>query len=630
MTTALLPVPIFRAFDSAGNPLAGGKLYTYVANSLTPQATWSDYAGSTPNTNPVILDTTGSATVRLDPTLAYKFVLNDANDTLQWSEDYYYGQNLFLTQAAIGAALYPQTSAESAAGVTPTNYAYPPGDIRRYGALTSDATGATNAAALQAAVNVASQDVYIPAGSWKVNAAAVFTTNALSQGRRIYGDAPFLSNIQLSGATSGLSFPTGVTNGYGLVFENFSIQGDTSTLHGIVGGANTTIYGCTFRNLYIGTGQRAIYFPNQGASYGPPFNLTFDNVSVNSINSNGIELQGGNDTVFINCAGYSFPSGYAPYRLYAGGTFIGCNGDDTASTRILIAGADSANWANDSGLTTTQYIVVCIACNFEAYTANAVELHYDGQALFQRCAFLPGSSYQTSIYAYNSTKGVTLDGCTFFPNNGARCFPVWQASRTYITNAAVINGSNAYFCTQGGVSAGSGGPTGTGSGITDGTCKWNYAGAAATRTKNADLFAVTAGTNFNVIGDMYQNGLGAQPQWDYNGGAIRDCANQWGGYVSGINQDATFHTWLQTLLGFQAGPFGTAITNKLKGTQAMAGTTAAVTFPGSASLPSTSYQVSLCANLTGGPFWVTSKTATGFTINAGSSFTGNVDWIVEQ
>lgn len=71
---------------------------------------------------------------------------------------------------------------------------------------------------------------------------------------------------------------------------------------------------------------------------------------------------------------------------------------------------------------------------------------------------------------------------------------------------------------------------------------------------------------------------------------------------------------------------GSAVSNMLKGTQAMAGTSVAVAL--GVTLPSAAYQVVFAGNLTGGPFWVTSKSATGFTINAGSSFTGNVDWLL--
>lgn len=45
-----------------------------------------------------------------------------------------------LTRSIIGALLHPQTPAEFAAGITPTNYYYPPGDVHRYGALGDGAT----------------------------------------------------------------------------------------------------------------------------------------------------------------------------------------------------------------------------------------------------------------------------------------------------------------------------------------------------------------------------------------------------------------------------------------------------------------------------------------------------------
>lgn len=45
-----------------------------------------------------------------------------------------------MTQATIGNLLYPQTAAEQSAGVTPTNYYYEPGDVRRYGAAIDGST----------------------------------------------------------------------------------------------------------------------------------------------------------------------------------------------------------------------------------------------------------------------------------------------------------------------------------------------------------------------------------------------------------------------------------------------------------------------------------------------------------
>lgn len=77
----------FREFDQNGAPLAGGKLFTYMAGTTTPLATYTDASGSVTNSNPVVLDATGRAAVWLQPGLLYKFVLTDALDATQYTED---------------------------------------------------------------------------------------------------------------------------------------------------------------------------------------------------------------------------------------------------------------------------------------------------------------------------------------------------------------------------------------------------------------------------------------------------------------------------------------------------------------------------------------------------------------
>lgn len=58
-------------------------------------------------------------------------------------------------------------------------------------------------------------------------------------------------------------------------------------------------------------------------------------------------------------------------------------------------------------------------------------------------------------------------------------FSPWQPNDIYTVDDVVSNGTNVYSCVQKGVSAGSGGPTGTGTNIADGTALWNYAGTVA-------------------------------------------------------------------------------------------------------------------------------------------------------
>ena len=46
-------------FDPNGRPLANGCIFTYISGTNTPQATFTDFTGTTPNPNPIILDGSG-------------------------------------------------------------------------------------------------------------------------------------------------------------------------------------------------------------------------------------------------------------------------------------------------------------------------------------------------------------------------------------------------------------------------------------------------------------------------------------------------------------------------------------------------------------------------------------------
>lgn len=67
-------------FDNNGDPLSGGKLYTYSAGTTTPKATYTAADGLTANANPVILDSSGRATIFLNG--SYKFTLKTSADVL--------------------------------------------------------------------------------------------------------------------------------------------------------------------------------------------------------------------------------------------------------------------------------------------------------------------------------------------------------------------------------------------------------------------------------------------------------------------------------------------------------------------------------------------------------------------
>lgn len=205
MTAQLSPVPVFKAFGNDGEPLAGGFLYTYAAGTSTPQATYIDSTQTTQNTNPIILNARGEASVWLDISLTYKLFLTDSvgNTIPGWPVDNVVGGyltlsflNSLLTSNYLGAILFPQTAAELAAAITPTNYAYPAGVVDRYGTNafpgTTDMTAAIKASVSQMAQSGAA--VQFLASTYLVTSTPMTFTNAMNGIVNVRG-VPFKSII---------------------------------------------------------------------------------------------------------------------------------------------------------------------------------------------------------------------------------------------------------------------------------------------------------------------------------------------------------------------------------------------------------------------------------------------------
>ncbi len=88
MTTAVLsPLLKQRFYDNNGNPLYLGTLTTYAAGTVTPIATYTDSTGSTPNANPIVLNTRGECDCWVLPNVSYKFQLKDSAGNLIWTID---------------------------------------------------------------------------------------------------------------------------------------------------------------------------------------------------------------------------------------------------------------------------------------------------------------------------------------------------------------------------------------------------------------------------------------------------------------------------------------------------------------------------------------------------------------
>jgi hypothetical protein len=71
-------------FDNNGNPVSGGKIYTYEAGTTTPLATYTSSNGNTAHTNPIVLDAAGRVPGGeiWNQLQLYKFVLKTSTEVL--------------------------------------------------------------------------------------------------------------------------------------------------------------------------------------------------------------------------------------------------------------------------------------------------------------------------------------------------------------------------------------------------------------------------------------------------------------------------------------------------------------------------------------------------------------------
>jgi hypothetical protein len=115
----------WQFFSNDGVPLAGGKIYSYIAGTSTLSPTYTTSAGNIANSNPIILDSAGRTPqeVWLTSGQLYKFILRDAADTLIGTYDNIPSINDFAnlantTNPALGDALVGFRQSNSAGNIT--------------------------------------------------------------------------------------------------------------------------------------------------------------------------------------------------------------------------------------------------------------------------------------------------------------------------------------------------------------------------------------------------------------------------------------------------------------------------------------------------------------------------------
>lgn len=122
MTVYLSPLAGAGAqfFTDDGAVLSGGKIYTYAAGTTTPTTTYTSSAGTTANSNPIILDSGGRLPedLWLAQGVTYRLVLADSTDVQIGSYDDIAGINDFSTGSVPWANITGKPTTVAGYGIT--------------------------------------------------------------------------------------------------------------------------------------------------------------------------------------------------------------------------------------------------------------------------------------------------------------------------------------------------------------------------------------------------------------------------------------------------------------------------------------------------------------------------------
>lgn len=323
-------------FDDNGVPLSGGLLYSYAAGTTSAAPTYTSASGLSANPNPIVLDAGGRVPneIWLTTNTEYKFVLKDSDSVLIGTWDNIPGisnANTLATQLANtsniaqGDALigFKQTYAlgvmPGAVGKTLNDKMQDLVSVKDFGAKGDGTTDDT--AAIQAGIDLACQYggcVYLPAGTYKISAALVFSMNSDStdpvKRPSMKGDGMAATTIYQTTNNNGIEIIGYDSNPAGYcLFQDFTLYGYQKNKLGIalkdiafvtidnvyLAGWSTGLYGAnvlssTFNDLVIRFNDGGFYFePN--AAYGfvsEPNAIVMSNCTVGNNDSYGGKVIG--------------------------------------------------------------------------------------------------------------------------------------------------------------------------------------------------------------------------------------------------------------------------------------------------------------------------------------------------
>lgn len=387
----IAPQPKLQFFDANGDPLVGGKLYSYIAGTTTPQATYTDESGSTANTNPVILDSRGEASVWFGAG-TYKLALKTAADVDVWTVDNI-GSDISVADLATGIQTWlgtPTSANLRAAMVDETGtgalvFANAPTLVTPAVDVITEATpgaGVTIDGVLLKDSDVLAQDV---TGSATVNAPVVNATGTSSSAGvvRLFEDTDNGTNyVELKApATLAANRSFVLPDADGTVQQFLKTDGS-----GNLGFASTVVSG----TLVTASGQTELTFTGIPA-WVKKITIGLNGLSTSSTSTPIVQLgdSGGYETTNYNSFGIAATNtGVAGIGGTGQGGFVLTNGVTAAGTLngmifLMLTDASTNTWVSSSTLVTSPFVSHVTGGNKAlSATLDRLRLYIDGTQTF--------------------------------------------------------------------------------------------------------------------------------------------------------------------------------------------------------------------------------------------------------
>lgn len=427
--------------DNAGNLAIGYKLYTYANGTTNPQTTWQDRAGSSANTNPIILDARGEATIYLDESLTYDFVLKTAADVQVWTRSGVEtearqlrtdlvaatagkGADL-LGYTAYGAGAVARTIADKFHGLEVNVLDFMPkavSELVMAGTNTADLSTYVQAARdyLQANTYYRGGTIKFPRGIYKLNSELAFTAYAAQLVHNIYlvGEGPQSTILDFSGCpvdTDGISFDTGSHFGV----SNMSIV--SAKRDGILIGRGHTTGGANYCSYYEIKNVRVQSCVGNGLKSVNSFMGSYENIWTRDNTLAGFNLSGFHTALNVK-------------RVEASGnTLAGFNVNGVVYSHFSACGADN-NGTQGFALSNLQGVTLT-SCGSESNGR-------DGFYFFTSDASATGLVVQQG----QNIRGVVMNGCYGLNNS----LTVAGGYATFV-GASTANSRNIEVVIKGGI-----------------------------------------------------------------------------------------------------------------------------------------------------------------------------------